>query len=67
VPEGDTADFRVTWSAASKRYQIIGSVTNAFNKNVLTAYSTLPPGNAYYAYNSLQPPRIFTVELRYHF
>jgi outer membrane receptor protein involved in Fe transport len=67
VPSGDTADFRVTWSAASKRYQIIGSVTNAFNKNVLTAYSTLPPGNAFYAYNALQPPRIFTVELRYHF
>jgi outer membrane receptor protein involved in Fe transport len=67
VPSGDTTDFRVTWNASNKRYSIIGSVTNAFDHIVLTAYSTLPPSNAYYAYNSLQDPRIFSLEFRYHF
>jgi outer membrane receptor protein involved in Fe transport len=67
VPSGNTTDFRVTWAASNHRYQIIGSVTNAFDNIVLTAYSTLPPSNAYYAYNSLQDPRIFSLEFRYHF
>jgi hypothetical protein len=67
VPAGKTTDFRVTWASHSGRYQIIGSVSNAFNENVWTAYTTLPPGNAYYAYNSLQPPRVFSVELRAKF
>ncbi|HLZ83413.1 MAG TPA: hypothetical protein VKQ54_07575, partial [Caulobacteraceae bacterium] len=67
VPPGETTDFRITWAAHSGRYQVIGTVSNAFNGNVLTAYSTLPPSNAYYAYNNLENPRIFTVEVRYHF
>jgi iron complex outermembrane receptor protein len=67
VPSGDTTDFRVTWSASNKRYQVIGTVTNAFNNNVWISHTTLPPGNGYYAFNGLAPPRIFSVELRYHF
>jgi outer membrane cobalamin receptor len=67
VNDGETTDFRITWAAKNGRYQVIGSVTNAFDALVETAYTTLPPSNAYYAYNNLEPPRIFTLELRYHF
>jgi iron complex outermembrane receptor protein len=67
VPEGKTTDFRVTWTSRNRHYTVIGTVSNAFNENVWTAYTTLPPGNAYYAFNSLQPPRVFSVELRYKF
>ena len=67
VRGGQTSDFRITWASHSGKYQVIGSVANAFNSNVLTAYTTLPPGNAYYAFDELQPPRVFSVELRYKF
>ena len=66
VPSGNTTDFRITWAGSNDKYQIIGTVSNAFNNLVLTAYSTLPPSNAYYAYNNLENPRIFTLEFRYH-
>ncbi len=67
VPSGESTDFRITWAATGGRYQIIGTCSNAFNALVETAYSTLPPSNAYYAYNNLEDPRIFTLEFRYHF
>ena len=67
IPGGDTTDFRVTWASSNGRYQVIGTCSNAFNNIVLTGYSTLPPSQAYYATDSLQEPRIFTVEMRYHF
>ena len=67
VQNGYSTDFRITWAAHSGKYQIIGTVSNAFNALVETAYTTLPPSNAYYAYNSLEDPRIWTLEVRYHF
>ena len=67
VQNGYSTDFRVTWAAHSGKYQIIGTVSNAFDALVETAYTTLPPSNAYYAFNNLEDPRIFTLEVRYHF
>jgi outer membrane receptor protein involved in Fe transport len=67
VPHGQTTDFRITWASSNKRYQVIGTISNAFNSNVWISHTSLPPGNGYYAYNEFQPPRIFAVELRYHF
>ncbi len=42
--------------------QIIGTVSNAFNALVETAYTTLPPSNAYYAYNNLEDPWMLLLE-----
>lgn len=67
VPAGQTTDFRITWASHGGRYQVIGSVSNAFNANVWISHQSLPPGNGYYGYNELQAPRIFSVELRYKF
>ena len=68
VPSGHTTDFRGTWASHS------GRSTRSSDRSPTPSTTTcsrpaspLPPGNAYYAYNSLQPPRIFTLELRYKF
>ena len=59
--------MRVSWTGASKHYEIIGTVSNLFNKEIQTAVTTLPPNQNFYQLLSLQPPRVFTVEVRYHF
>jgi len=58
---------RVSWISTSKNYEIIGSVNNLFDKEIPTARTTLPPNQNFYQLLSLQPPRVFTLELRYHF
>jgi len=60
-------DARVSWTSSSKNYEIIGSVTNLFDKEIQTAVTTLPPNQNFYQLLSLQPPRVYTLELRYNF
>jgi iron complex outermembrane receptor protein len=67
VKDGAETNARVSWTAASKNYEIIGSVRNLFDKEIPTAVTTLPPNQNFYELLSLQPPRVFTIELRYHF
>lgn len=67
VKGGARTDARISWESASKNYEIIGSVTNLFDKEIQTAFSTLPPNQNFYQILYLQPPRVWTVELRYKF
>jgi iron complex outermembrane receptor protein len=67
VNGGAETSLRLDWAAADKRYEIIGRVSNLFNAEVPTSVNTLPPTNAYYKILGLEPPRVVTLELRYHF
>jgi iron complex outermembrane receptor protein len=67
VKDGARTDARVSWVSESRNYEIIGSVTNLFDKEIRTGITTLPPNQNFYQLLSLQPPRVWTVELRYHF
>jgi iron complex outermembrane recepter protein len=67
TPGGAETDLRVQWTSASKRYDIIGTVTNLFDAEIPTSFQTLPPNQNFYQILALQPPRVFTAELRYHF
>ncbi|MES2087328.1 MAG: TonB-dependent receptor [Pseudomonadota bacterium] len=58
---------RVSWTSSSKSYEIIGSVRNLFDKEIPTAFTTLGPNNNFYELLSLQPPRVWTLEVRYNF
>ena len=67
TPGGATTDLRVSWRGASTRYEIIGTVTNLFNAEVPTSVNTLPPNQDFYHILALQPPRVASIEVRYHF
>jgi iron complex outermembrane receptor protein len=67
VKDGAQTNVRASWTSASKNYEIIGSISNLFDKEIPTAVTTLPPNQNFYQLLSLQPPRVYTLELRYHF
>ncbi|MES2897265.1 MAG: TonB-dependent receptor [Pseudomonadota bacterium] len=67
VKGGARTDARISWASAEKNYEIIGSVTNLFDKEIRTSVATLPPNQNFYQLLYLQPPRVWSVELRYKF
>jgi iron complex outermembrane receptor protein len=72
MPGYSDVDARLTWAAASKRYQLIAFAANLFN---VTSISSVSSSNAYRPIPgftgarllTLNPPRTFGVQLKYFF
>jgi iron complex outermembrane receptor protein len=67
VKDGAQTDLRAAWTASDKRYEIIARASNLFNAEIPVSLNTLPPTNAGYQILGLQPPRVVTLELRFHY
>jgi iron complex outermembrane receptor protein len=59
-----TADFSLTYSAASERYYFTGYVNNAFDKTIL-GYSN-PVAYGAFLVGTLRPPRTFGFRVGVH-
>ncbi|WP_293677193.1 TonB-dependent receptor [uncultured Phenylobacterium sp.] len=67
VKGGDSTDLRLTWAHPDSGVTIIGSVTNVFDQEVVNGFVTLPPQNLSFQSLYLEPPRIWSLEVRYAF
>jgi iron complex outermembrane receptor protein len=67
IEGGDSTDIRVTWHDSDSGVSVIGSVTNVFDQEVSNGFITLPPQNLSFQSLYLEPPRIFSLEVRYSY
>jgi iron complex outermembrane receptor protein len=67
IKGGTSTDARITWRNTDNGVTVIGSVTNLFNKEVVNGFTTLPPQNLSFQSIYLEPPRIWSLEVRYAF
>lgn len=72
LDSSSTVDARLTWEGAAKRYQLIGFVSNVFDT---TSETSVAAGSSFVALpgftgarlRSLNPPRLFGAQVKYHF
>ncbi|WP_293682427.1 TonB-dependent receptor [uncultured Phenylobacterium sp.] len=67
IKGGESVDARVTWRHLDSGVTVIGCVTNLFDKEVVNGFQTLPPQNLSFQSLFLEPPRIWSLEVRYAF
>uniref|UniRef100_UPI0025E29162 TonB-dependent receptor n=1 Tax=uncultured Phenylobacterium sp. TaxID=349273 RepID=UPI0025E29162 len=67
IDGGESVDLRLTWRHPDSGMTVIGSVTNLFDKEVVNGFQTLPPQNLSFQSIFLEPPRIWSLEVRYAF
>ncbi|WP_293677371.1 TonB-dependent receptor [uncultured Phenylobacterium sp.] len=67
IKGGTSTDLRLSWIHPDSGVTVIGSVTNVFDEEVVNGFVTLPPQNLSFQSIYLEPPRIWSLEVRYAF